>query len=286
MNSKENVVTVVSSVSDSQLYEMCRSFGSQALEARRKFLGLLPEVNRRKLYEKKGFSSVFHFAAVLAGVSEAQVRTVLNIERKFTDKPVLKELLVSGAVSVNKLARVAPIATQQNQDFWANNVQNLSNRAVETLVKDLHVHSKVQQSELIVKEPNLSQEIKEKLVVLEEKGIDINQIIADALQQREQEIAEEKDKLAKKAEQKLIEQITEEKNVARTAPVATKKLLKKEFGQKCAIFTCRNKAEAIHHTNRFSISHDHNPYYLAPLCKAHHEIAHTVDVKVIAKRQK
>lgn len=28
-----------------------------------KFIGLLPEVYRRKLYEKKGFSSIFEFGA-------------------------------------------------------------------------------------------------------------------------------------------------------------------------------------------------------------------------------
>ena len=97
-------------MNDQQLFQLCKKYGAQTLEARRKFAGLLPEVYRRNLYEKKGFGSIYHFAAVLAGMSRKQVQRVLQLERKFEDKPILKEALVSGEVSINKLARVASIA--------------------------------------------------------------------------------------------------------------------------------------------------------------------------------
>ena len=99
---------------DQELYKLCCKYGAAALEARRKFAGLLPEILRRRLYEKKGFGSIYEFAAKLAGMSREQVQRVLQLERKFEDKPVLKELLVNGEESVNKLARVASIATPEN----------------------------------------------------------------------------------------------------------------------------------------------------------------------------
>ena len=37
-----------------KLYQLCKTFGARTLLWRQKFIGLLPEVNRRKLYEKKG----------------------------------------------------------------------------------------------------------------------------------------------------------------------------------------------------------------------------------------
>lgn len=55
---------------------------------------------------------------------------------------------------------------------------------------------------------------------------------------------------------------------------------------KCAIEFCRNESEQIHHTARFSISRSHNPYFLAPLCKAHHQIAHAGDIKVVEARMR
>ena len=124
-------------MTDRQLYKLCKKYGRRALEARRKFAGLLPEVMRRKLYEKKGFSSVFEYAAKLAGLSHEQVSRALSLHEKFGDKPVLKSLLVTGEVSINKLARIASIATVDNQLELAGHVKTLSQEAIETLVRDV-----------------------------------------------------------------------------------------------------------------------------------------------------
>ncbi len=124
-------------LTDERLFSLCRMYGTQALEARRKFLGLLPEVNRRRLYEKKGFSSIFVFAFRLAGVSEEQVRRVLNLERRFRDKPMLQSLLINGEVSMNKLVHVAAIATPENQEELADKLKLLPKSAIETLARDV-----------------------------------------------------------------------------------------------------------------------------------------------------
>lgn len=129
-------------LSDSQLFELCQDYGRKALEWKRKFTGLLPEVERRRLWAARGFGSVFEFAFKLAGLSEQQVRTALNLDRRFADLPALKAVLESGEVSVNKLVRIQSVATVENEDFWAQQVKVLPNRALETLVRDerpLHV---------------------------------------------------------------------------------------------------------------------------------------------------
>jgi hypothetical protein len=123
-------------LTDDHLFYLCKKYGENARIWRQKFAGLLPEVFHRKLYEKKGFGSIFEFAAKLAGMSQEQVRVVLNLERKFEDKPVLKNLLIGGKVSANKLVRIASIATAENQQVLACMTEKLSNRAIETFVKD------------------------------------------------------------------------------------------------------------------------------------------------------
>jgi hypothetical protein len=256
-------------ISDQQLYEQCREYGEKARLWRSKFLGLLPEVYRRRLYEKKGFSSICEFAAKLAGVSKEQVHRVLNLEKRFEDKPILKEMLTKGEVSMNKLARVASIATKENQESLAAQVKILSNRALETLVRDeksldrnglhkgsfedksVHVHTSA-------KEFQLSEEVKQKLLEFEEKGLDANAILLELLKKRELEMVLEKEQLSQ-------EQRNTEKKPSRAIPSKVKKL--------------------IHHTQRYALSRNHDPYFLAPLCKEHHEIAHAIDVKVQKKRQ-
>jgi hypothetical protein len=123
-------------LTDEKLFHLCRTYGENARLWKRKFAGLLPEVYKRRLYEKKHFSSIYEFAAKLAGMSHEQVRLVLSLEQKFEDKPTLHSLLVKGKVSANKLVRIAAIATTGNQEDLARITETLSNRALETFVRD------------------------------------------------------------------------------------------------------------------------------------------------------
>jgi hypothetical protein len=123
-------------MSDGQLYGLCLEYGRNAIRWRWRFAGLLPEVMRRRLYEKKGFRSIKEFAAKLAGMSEEQVNLVLNLERRFEDKPALHSLLTNGEASINKLAKIVSIATIENQEILADKVQLLPTRALETLARD------------------------------------------------------------------------------------------------------------------------------------------------------
>ncbi len=330
----------IQTISDGQLYEMCRKFGREALLARNKFIGLLPEVNARRLYETKKFVSLFHFAAVIAGVSKEQVRLVINLDNRFENMPQLRGILVEGLASVNKLSRVVSIATVENQVELAEKVLILSKAALDVFVRDYLIKkNRIAQSaqlnneieeglftnqntdaasgqnqdgfpkpeteakclpgqiddsinstkpaQLItyIKTPILGDEVKKQLNELQEKGINIDQIILEALEKRKKDLEQRTAVQVEKAEQKLIEQIVEGKPISHYIPVATERLLKDEHGEMCSIPFCKNIAKVIHHTNRFSISHSHDPRYLAPLCDPHHQIAHAVDVKASEMRR-
>ena len=194
---------------EKHIHNQCKKYGKMALVARYKFAGYLPEVFRLRIYEKAGFNSVFEYAAKLAGFSEEQVRRVLNLDKKFEDKPALQGLLREGKVSVNKLARVASIATIENQEHLAEKVQILPNRAIETFVRDeknatqdelqkplfedksVHVHTNSPDISTAVKLlENLDEEVKQKLLKLLEKGVNINEELKTFLEKREEEIEE------------------------------------------------------------------------------------------------
>ena len=287
---------------DQKLYHLCKLYGNQAKKWRYKFMGLLPEVYRRKLYEKKDFASIFEFAKKLAGLSEEQVRTILNLEKKFEDKPILRQLLVEGEVSVNKLVRIQSVATKENQEFWASQVSILPKSALETLVRDeksaqfreieipkfenekglqkalFEDKSLPGQIKIASKktEPQfqLSSEVNQKLLELEQKGIDGNRLILELLKKQELEISQEKEQVSTQLSQ----------TNSRYISVQIKKLVQKEYGTKCSIKTCQKPAEAIHHAQRFALAHIHDPHYLAPLCKEHHTIAHSIDLNFQRKR--
>ncbi|PIZ76245.1 hypothetical protein COY05_01630, partial [Candidatus Peregrinibacteria bacterium CG_4_10_14_0_2_um_filter_38_24] len=83
MNNQNTPVSKIALMPDENLYALCKTYGERTRIWRQKFAGLLPEVFKRKLYEKKGFHSIFEFAKKLAGMSEEQTRLVLNLEKRF-----------------------------------------------------------------------------------------------------------------------------------------------------------------------------------------------------------
>ena len=278
-------------LTNEKLYELCKRYGARARFWRQKFIGLLPEVNRRRLYEKKGFSSIFEFAAKLCGLSIEQVRLALNLEKRFENQPVLKRMLENGETSINKLTRIASIATPENEEELAAKIKVLPKKALETLVRD----EKYLQKEAEFKNGNglseplfgdkalpgqtlhfeIADDVKKELNELYSKGIDVNGLLRKMLERRRAEIAEEKEEIAE----------TIQPTTSHYIQVRIRKVLKEEYGEKCSIATCNKPAKVIHHTQKFSLSHNHDPRFLAPLCEEHHAIAHSIDLKYHRARE-
>jgi hypothetical protein len=260
----------VQELSNGQIYTLAKQYGENAKLWRQKFTGLLPEVERRAVWKEQGFSSIFEFAFKLAGLSEAQVRVALNLDQRFSDKPALRTLLEEGTVSIHKLVRVQAVATSESAEFWAEQVQALPKKALETLVRDERAVPALPGQ---TQTPTLSENVKARLSELEAKGIDVNALLTEFLDQREAEIEAEKQTLGEAA-----------KEASRYIPASIRRVLRKEHGSKCAVPTCTKPFTELHHTRRFSLAKSHDPHFLAPLCKEHHTIAHLTDLKVREKR--
>jgi hypothetical protein len=267
-------------LTNEKLYDLCKKYGSQARLWRQKFIGLLPEVNRRRLYEEKGFSSIFEFAFKLCGLSGEQVRLALNLERRFEDKPILKKMFENGEASINKLTRIVSIATPENEEELAEKIKVLPISALNTFVRDERKENTnangsrkplFEEKDLYVQTLHfeIDTDITEELNELHSKGIDVNELLREMLRKRKQEIAKAKEEISK----------TIESTESRYIPVRIKKIIQEEYGEKCSIATCQKPSTETHHTQRLSLSLNHNPKFLAPLCRDHHIIAHSIDVQ-------
>lgn len=267
-------------MTDTKLLELCEFYGKKVLEWRNKFIGLLPEVARRKLYLQRGCASIYEFGKKFAGLSEEQVSLALNIEKRFDHLPALKSLLVRGEVSLNKLSRVVSIATEENQEELAEKVQIFSLSALKTFVRDVKpslVDHKPEINSLFAQgEVRLDDDIRSRLIELQEKGININELLRKALDEREGELIQAKEQVTRL----LPEQSS------RYIPTRVKNILKKEYGKKCAKSGCQKPSRDIHHTRRFGNIPSHDPNFMAPLCKEHHQIAHSIDVKFHEMRKR
>ena len=284
-------------VSDNELLSLCRQYGENALLWRRKFESLLPEVSRRRLYEKEKCSNIYEFAAKFAGLSEAQVNTALHIEKKLQGKPTLLGLFHNAEVSTNKLVRVLTVATEANEKDLAQKLKIFSQKTTEIYVRDLKraqneaKELQKQNSPSLFSATNflraqkkldftISDEVTDKLNLLHAQGKDINKLLEEFLKQKDQEI--------ERKEQELSERAREETHVPSRTYInkPTRDFLNEKYGKKCAYHGCNRPAEEIHHKIRFGLQANNDPAYLVPLCTEHHKIAHAIDLKVVAHWKK
>ncbi len=298
--------------SDSELYSICKKWGREALAARRRFAGLLPEVYRREMdsrgvlrkswLERRGYTCIYEFAARLAGMSRDQVNRVLQLDKRFSALPILHESLINGDVSVNKLARIASAATPENQQELLNKAENLSKTALEVYVKEYNLQTEVNLFEPdVLNKPSLAvptakagavpghifgdaetknhglqldTDVEIELKELQSKGIDVSEFLRKCLEQRRLEIAREKEKLAEEANRDREDKFLIGKPASRHIPARIRKIVVEEHGKMCSAPTCGKPAAHIHHQKPFASFGSHDPRHLRPLCKAHHELAH------------
>jgi len=268
---------------DKDLLTLCRQYGRDAILLHRKFIGLLPEVNRRRLYEKEGFQSIYHFAAVLGGVSREQVNRVINKEETLKDKPICRALLIEGKVSINKFSR-APVITKENDAEVAKSLEVLSQKTLEIMRKDeracARAQAESQQGQLVQPTASvpghkftLSEELLKKLDELHAQGKDVSKILLEALELRTKDIQKRKQEAASRLPEESGRYISKE----------IRGLQYEEYGKKCAYTGCTRLAEQVHHQVRFGLQSLNNPLYMVPLCAEHHKIAHAIDLIVVRK---
>jgi len=331
-------------LSDKDLFGICKKWGAAVLEARRKFAGFLPEVQRREMaarekggswVKKRGFTCIYEFAGRLAGMSRDQVDEVLRLDRRLEDKPVLREALVSGTVSVNKLARVVSIATVENQTELLVKVEALSKVGLDCFVKDYqrensmtigldrpqdgrkmdgfqmpqngqislygqNENADIWHAEAIEKTDferggnsektgtphraqmqakklpvNLDEDIAKELIEMQSKGIDVNGILREFLRERKEKLEREKAEVAEKQMRERDDRAVIGYPAKRYVPAVVLRVIRAEFGDKCATPGCSRAAENLHHENGFAKDSCHDPRYLKPLCRGHHELTHT-----------
>lgn len=61
----------------------------------------------------------------------------------------------------------------------------------------------------------------------------------------------------------------------KAVPKKIKDTIEKIYGGRCAFKDCNIPAVVLHHIKRFAYTKDHDANCILPLCKIHHELAHS-----------
>ena len=244
-------------LSNSALWSLCQKYGGLALAYRKKFVALLPEVERRKLYKKYGFHSVYEFAARVGGVSVRVVDEVLRTYEKVENKPLLKaQIEMQGYSKVravadlpieeNKLVEMVKTLPKTTLETYARNIkaqdcQNSPGREFATLRID-------KQTEFRLKK--YQQKLEKELKV----PVTLNQTLGMLLDKVEDPIKEP------------------QKRESHTRKPSAYDRFRNDNGGKCAFPNCNKPHEIFHHPNRYALDPSHEN--ITPLCEEHHHLAH------------
>ncbi|MFC1600166.1 hypothetical protein ACFL3T_04020 [Patescibacteria group bacterium] len=246
-------------MSDKELFELCQQYGREARLARNKFVALLPEVYRRGLYRKKGFGSIFEFAAKLGGVGKNVVEEVIRVDRKLEEMPKLKAKI--SEVGLSKVRVVANVVTKETDNKWAKKVSMMTKSALSTHVKDsrpgarnliepdVPIYVNEYQDHTMKLDPKTIQRLKH-LKANMKPGTTWNDVINYLLDNK---------KLKKQRARNL-------KAKAKTT---------------CEYEGCTKPATEIHHQDPWAKSRGHKN--LKSYCKPHHELAHQSESTIDSK---
>lgn len=236
-----------------------------------KLLTLLPEIYRTKIYETKGYTTIYEYAAKLAGLSQSVVEKALKLKDKLKDKPNLQKAIETQGI--HKVSIVAQIATPETDSFFADKVENMSKPALQQLSRELR--GKIQTSWQI----EMDNEMMTMFLKIK-KSIGKNLSNKEAMRGILKTMAngtmgktKKSQPKAKKMREIPGEQAQNKRSkITRYIPAATRRLALSETNGKCSHQDCHHPAEVIHHQVPFSQSRSHSS--IAPLCKIHHEFAH------------
>ena len=279
-----------------QLHQQFSEYGKNAREWLRKCALLLPEIAAKQVWRRKGFSSIYEYAAKLAGMSRSSVDDALWILEKIADKPALKQ--VAEERGINCVRPVATIATPETAQFWADKVQAMSKHTLATYVHDYRLESRPGPESKPVKvniSLKLNPDLAKRLEKLKTAG-DIEALMERFLDQMENEAEEQAHGLPNQSvslpadNKKFIAKVKVATNKKLTSTPATKPqpvftssryipaairhyVINKYHGC-CAYQTCKHPYKILHHTQRFALEQVHDPDRLMPLCKQHERIIH------------
>lgn len=252
------------------IHEQFARYGRSAREWMRKCEMLLPHVEREHVWEKKGFTSIYHYAAVLAGMNRGKVDEALRVMKNIEDKPEL--IRVVEQKGVQAVRPVAAVASVKTAAFWAEKSMEMSKHTLEGYVqewKKAEVKRKIEGAGQEGFLPGEDLEVELKISLSQETTVELQQLKGSG--QWEDLI---KEFLAMRREK--LEQIKPQKVSGGSRPVPAKieKYVRWRARGMCEAPRCGKKGECLHHIIPFALRREHDPDNIRLLCGRHHEIAH------------
>ncbi|MBT6069197.1 hypothetical protein HOG48_05575 [Candidatus Peregrinibacteria bacterium] len=270
------------------LHKQFQTYGQNAKEWMRKCQLMLPEIQEKEVWRKKGFTSIYEYAAKLAGMSTHAVDDALWIMKKLEGRLHLKKVVKEKGL--NAVRPVLTITTEETEKFWASKAAKLGNNALRKYVEEVKADPGVLGESCDITSQNSENRITKSIYMkLDVKTIERLKKIKgekewDELLNTMLDVMESSDVGADDVNSQKEAVEPEENPIPintgkRYIPAKIRKHVIKKTSGLCAYPGCAKSHDILHHTKRFALDPTHDPDTLAPLCKAHERLAHAGLIK-------
>jgi hypothetical protein len=124
------------SLSDSQIITGCKVSRAQEHSGLLSMLGFIVETERRQLYLRRGYSSLFDYCVRELCYSESQAMRRITAARCIAKFPEVFELLKANDINLGTISRVSRILTLENCGSVLASIRRKSLREVEAIVAE------------------------------------------------------------------------------------------------------------------------------------------------------
>jgi predicted CopG family antitoxin len=286
------------------LHRQFKKYGQNALLWKRKCANMLLEIDREEVWKKKGFSSIFMYAKMLAGLSENTVREALRIRGKIEEMPEI--VRVSEKMGINRIKPIATIVTKETAEFWAEKAQSMSKNDLQLYVNEYRKSESHTGMNLITGSGNtekltlilLSSEIEDLKKLKGNKSW--SELMQDLIKLKKSQVTEEKQKIADQRAKLEVEKPKPVNSRSHYIPAKIDKYIEKRAALQtrakildgaripagtattaktkpllfCEEPGCCKPYDEKHHTKRFAQHHIHDPDQIYLICQEHHNLMH------------
>lgn len=257
------------------LHKEFTHYGQNARIWMRKCELLLPEINANRVWESKGFSSIYEYAAKLAGMSSDKVDDCLRILKRIKDEPEL--MRVAQEKGVGAVRPVITIARPESANFWAKKAREMGKHTLTTYVKEYRKTL----DDAVFGDPESSQSVMGlKCANLNDEKVEIAMKLKPEIANRLKKMANGNwDALMEEflaLKQDALERVKPEpaKTNSRHIPVAIQNFVLARSCGMCEFDACSKQFSSFHHAERFSLKKLHDPDKIFALCREHHNLMH------------
>lgn len=130
-------MTTLRDLDDKALIDTLGVLARNEREATAELVACLAEVDRRKLYAERGYSSLFEYCQKVLHMAEPSIYVRIGAARCSRRFPLVLQMLRAGQLHLSAIKLLAPHLTEDNQASLLAAARNQSKREVEKLIKDL-----------------------------------------------------------------------------------------------------------------------------------------------------